>query len=356
MEAYTLPVSLTHCFPVINRTHLIWHQSSIQSLLHVSLTGSGHLKRDSQEGQWRRAGLPGRGHSYLFRHGPTVGKRDGQCEEGSDSQVSCSLKIRQIQSRSTMKIHQVVLFVVFFFTAVCSGNDASTYTGVVGGNGTITCYFSTHLFWKFFCRNECKDEDTLIQIDRDSGRSGRYKIKYEREASRGGSLSVTISNLTKVDSGSYQCGLKEESVRRTRNLTITVLDAVPIPGKSSGFIRTLTEGKTFTRRCGKLDYEEWKFFCRGECQKKEDVLLETVKNTSQNGRPSGSKQHCSFSSVYPAPGPHCASGFGAAGCFSGPLLQTEDQERLQYEHRWECRPRTGGGMCCLRELGSVPNR
>lgn len=55
-------------------------------------------------------------------------------------------------------------------------------------------------------------------------------------------------------------------------------------GKIYEFIRTQTEGKNFTQRCYSRLREGSKFLCKGQCEKKEDVLLETTENGPQNGR------------------------------------------------------------------------
>ena len=59
----------------------------------------------------------------------------------------------------------------------------------------------------FFCKGECKEEDILIKTDDVTAQSGRYSIRYEGESSGSRYVSVTITQLTKSDSGRYRCGL-----------------------------------------------------------------------------------------------------------------------------------------------------
>uniref|UniRef100_A0A3B4VMY9 Immunoglobulin domain-containing protein n=1 Tax=Seriola dumerili TaxID=41447 RepID=A0A3B4VMY9_SERDU len=102
---------------------------------------------------------------------------------------------------------------------LCGGNSGLVsakppiFTGPEGGSGTISCHLNVSGSSKFFCREECKEEDVLIRTDKVSAKSGRYSIRYKKKGSSGGSiLSVTITNLTQSDSGRYRCGLGTSAV------------------------------------------------------------------------------------------------------------------------------------------------
>uniref|UniRef100_A0A4W6FBL2 Immunoglobulin V-set domain-containing protein n=1 Tax=Lates calcarifer TaxID=8187 RepID=A0A4W6FBL2_LATCA len=69
---------------------------------------------------------------------------------------------------------------------------------------TVKCHFSTTARKKYFCKDECEDDDILIKTDKNRAQSGRYSISFEN---RGRVLSVTIKQLIKSDSGLYRCGL-----------------------------------------------------------------------------------------------------------------------------------------------------
>lgn len=58
---------------------------------------------------------------------------------------------------------------------------------------------------KFFCKDECKkEEDVLIETDGNRAQSGRYSLEYKEGSTFG--LSVTITQVTKSDTGHYRCG------------------------------------------------------------------------------------------------------------------------------------------------------
>ena len=110
-----------------------------------------------------------------------------------------------------MTDHQCSLFI--FPTALCGGHsgpisaEVPIYAGAEGGNGSIGCYLTKSGSRKFFCKGECKAEDILIKTDEDRAQSGRYHTRYREGSAGKGRLSVTITHLTKSDSGRYRCGL-----------------------------------------------------------------------------------------------------------------------------------------------------
>ena len=95
----------------------------------------------------------------------------------------------------------------WLFLCDCSAVvSAKTYSADEGGNITVQFPFYP-LGKKKFCRGRCEAGDVLIETKENEARNGRYSIKYEGTGSRKGDLSVTITQLTKSDSGTYQCGL-----------------------------------------------------------------------------------------------------------------------------------------------------
>ncbi|XP_050927400.1 CMRF35-like molecule 1 isoform X13 [Lates calcarifer] len=110
-----------------------------------------------------------------------------------------------------MKVHHTLIF--FFLTALQETDliNAETFirTGTEGGNMTVTCRFNFHGSKKIFCKNECKeDKDILIKTGNNRAQSGRYSIEYEGLLDiQSPTLNVTITQLTKSDSGRYWCGL-----------------------------------------------------------------------------------------------------------------------------------------------------
>ncbi|XP_026223974.1 polymeric immunoglobulin receptor-like [Anabas testudineus] len=187
----------------------------------------------------------------------------------------------------TIKIQHLLLFV--FLSALCGGNTGlvsaklTIYTGAEGGNGTINCYLNLPGSTKFFCRNQCKEEDILVKTDGVTANNGRYSVKYSDGSSGRGILSVTITNLIKSDSGPYRCGLGKSSTPDSySDFEIRVSD--DLLDKNAGFISTYVEGDTLRSPCFVEAKRSRFFFCKDECNKEEDVLIETDQKNSQRGR------------------------------------------------------------------------
>ncbi|XP_018559396.1 polymeric immunoglobulin receptor [Lates calcarifer] len=181
-----------------------------------------------------------------------------------------------------MNLHHVLFFC--FFSALCGGNSGiKIYTGPEGGSGRIGCHLTLSGNRKFFCKNECKGEDVLIQTDDVRANRGRYSIEYKGESSGRGIVSVTIRNLTQSDSGRYRCGLGRSSVPES-NSDFGVRVSDELLDRKSGFIQTDTEGENVTYSCIDAVNRSRIFFCKGECKKEEDILIETDKNRAQSGR------------------------------------------------------------------------
>ncbi|XP_050927406.1 CMRF35-like molecule 1 isoform X17 [Lates calcarifer] len=112
-----------------------------------------------------------------------------------------------------MKVHHTLI--CFFLTALQETDliNAETFirTEPEGGNMTVACNFKLPGGKKIFCKNECKeDKDILIETVKDRAQSGRYSIEYKEGTLLVSStlLYVTITRLTKSDSGRYWCGLE----------------------------------------------------------------------------------------------------------------------------------------------------
>ncbi|XP_041802692.1 polymeric immunoglobulin receptor-like isoform X2 [Chelmon rostratus] len=186
-----------------------------------------------------------------------------------------------------MNIHHVLFF--FICSALRGGHTGlvsaklNIYSAAEGGNGTISCHLSVAASRKFFCKEECKAEDVLVKTDDDVAQRDRYSIKYRNGPSGGGILSVTITRMTKSDSGRYRCGVGRNSLPDSyTDFEIRVSDA-PLAGHS-GFIRSAVEGDNATFPCSSTVYGRQKFFCKGQCEKDDDILIETDGNRTQSGR------------------------------------------------------------------------
>ena len=89
----------------------------------------------------------------------------------------------------------------------------------------MSCHLTSSGSTKFFCKGECKEEDILIKTDDVTAQSGRYSIRYEDGSSGRRTVTVTITQLTKSDSGRYRCGLGGSSAPDAyTDFDITVTD------------------------------------------------------------------------------------------------------------------------------------
>ncbi|XP_040902348.1 T-cell immunoglobulin and mucin domain-containing protein 2-like [Toxotes jaculatrix] len=186
-----------------------------------------------------------------------------------------------------MNVRQVLL--LCFLTALCGGKpglvraQVNIYTGAAGGNGSINCHLTPPGSWKFFCKGECKGEDVLIKTDGVRADKGRYSVKYKMGDSGKGILTVTITHLGPSDSGRYRCGLGGSGAPASfADFDVRVSDA--LLDMSSGFKRTDIEGQNVTYPCFNAVNRSTMFFCKGECKKEEDILVETDRNEAQSSR------------------------------------------------------------------------
>ncbi|XP_050924462.1 uncharacterized protein LOC108902145 [Lates calcarifer] len=108
-----------------------------------------------------------------------------------------------------------------------------------GEDVTVQCFFTSFGISKFFCKDSCQ-EKVLVGTAGDRAQRDRYSIRY-LTGTRGGSfLFVTITNLTKSDSGQYWCALDSSSLR---DFELIVTDAsVPSTTTTTDQSDTTTEG------------------------------------------------------------------------------------------------------------------
>ncbi|XP_044206453.1 early nodulin-like protein 2 isoform X1 [Thunnus albacares] len=192
-----------------------------------------------------------------------------------------------IRIKLRMNIRHVLFFC--FLSALQDGNTGlvnaiNLFAGAEGGNGSIICSLTSSGSTMFFCKGKCKEEDILIKTDDVTAQSGRYSIKYKDGSSGRRTVTVTFTQLTKSDSGRYRCGLGGSSVPDSySDFDITVIDAATL-GENTRFLFVGTVGTNFTKGCLNTVNGSRKFFCKDECKKEEDILVETEENRAQNGR------------------------------------------------------------------------
>ncbi|KAM6982015.1 uncharacterized protein LKV04_012712 [Tautogolabrus adspersus] len=112
-----------------------------------------------------------------------------------------------------MKVRDTLIFFVFIFTTLEDGDACQTerdifnHKATEGGDITMKCYFDNPGERKIFCRDDCREEDILVETSGVRAQRGRYSIEYNEEHV-GMSLMplyVSIKHLTKADSGRYSC-------------------------------------------------------------------------------------------------------------------------------------------------------
>ncbi|XP_026223994.1 uncharacterized protein LOC117152797 isoform X2 [Anabas testudineus] len=175
--------------------------------------------------------------------------------------------------------------ICFFFLSLQDGNTVGALTvfaGVEGGSVTVKCSFPSSGTRRFFCKGECEEKNVLIQTTGERRSEGRYQIRYKDE-----DISVTITQLTKSDSGLYMCGLgRSLSSASYKQVEVVVVDA-RLPENSAAIKRNplLTRtGRSLTVKCYFNDRGTRKVFCKEQCEQEKDILVQTDVNSAQRGR------------------------------------------------------------------------
>ncbi|KAF1391061.1 hypothetical protein PFLUV_G00064680 [Perca fluviatilis] len=183
--------------------------------------------------------------------------------------------------------------ICFFFLSLQDGNSGLAkaqifiYTGTEGEDIRVKCSSSQSGNTKFFCKNECKQGDLLIETSDVTAQSGRYGMEYETSKLKT-NVSVSISQLTRSDSGLYRCGLgRPLSAASYTDFRIRVVDALQDGNsglaKAQILIYTGTEGEDIRVTCPFPSSGSTKVFCKNDCKEK-DLLIETSNVTAQSGR------------------------------------------------------------------------
>lgn len=84
----------------------------------------------------------------------------------------------------------------------------SVYKAVEGGDQSVTCrsYQTLNVSKRMFCRNNCNEEDILVETSGNKQENGRYSIKHEKKGSPPvDMITVKITNVTRSDAGRYRC-------------------------------------------------------------------------------------------------------------------------------------------------------
>ncbi|XP_075953222.1 uncharacterized protein LOC142955809 isoform X2 [Anarhichas minor] len=115
-------------------------------------------------------------------------------------------------------------------------------TGTEGGNITVACTFTFSGRKKIFCKQPCEEGDILIETEDVTAQRGRYSITYTEGAFpvRSTVLYVSITKLTKSDTGKYRCGLHRSlPLPSYQDIEIRVEEA-PISSKPNVTLKPLS--------------------------------------------------------------------------------------------------------------------
>ncbi|KAK2850908.1 hypothetical protein Q5P01_007184 [Channa striata] len=188
-----------------------------------------------------------------------------------------------------MRVAQALI--CFFLSALLDGPaagvnaDVSVYTRAEGENITVDkCSSSSSGSWKIFCKQTCDRGNVLIETAENRAQTDRYSLTYEDGSA--GRLSVSISQLTKSDSGLYSCGLGSSSPPASVvEFEIIVVDALLNRHHVASAEKPLsaTPGADLTVACFFTSPGQSFFFCKDEC-KDQDILAETSGVRETRGR------------------------------------------------------------------------
>ncbi|XP_033987661.1 uncharacterized protein LOC117483430 isoform X1 [Trematomus bernacchii] len=122
--------------------------------------------------------------------------------------------------------------ICFLFLTLRDGNSGLTnaqnldLTGTEGGNITVAYSFTFPGGRKMFCKGKCEEGNILVETTGDSAQRGRYSIRYVEGSVLSVIVYVSITKLTKSDTGRYQCGLVRSLLSDSyQDFEISVKDA-----------------------------------------------------------------------------------------------------------------------------------
>ncbi|KAM9752953.1 polymeric immunoglobulin receptor-like isoform 3-T3 [Menidia menidia] len=179
-----------------------------------------------------------------------------------------------------MSVHHILL--CLFFLSLQAANSSSAhglelFYGHIGGDVTMKCSFSTSRWSELsFCRENCDEGNMLIQTNYNTAERGRYRIHYNEQV-----LSVSISGLTRSDSGRYRC-----AVGRASHTEVELVVAEALLEKSQQEPFSIEAGSSLTVGCSfnfKVSVSK-KLFCRGDCWDGGEILVQTDGVRAERGR------------------------------------------------------------------------
>ncbi|KAJ4933820.1 hypothetical protein JOQ06_006629 [Pogonophryne albipinna] len=156
--------------------------------------------------------------------------------------------------------------------------QVSFYSVIEGENVRVKCSFPSYGIRKFFCKETCERKDILFETIDAPAQRGRYSIDY-----KDGGFFVTISQLTKSDSGRYWCGAGSSLTRNSyKDIEIMVVDEKLVGGPSAEKTIDARTGGNIVVQCSFTRSGTKKFFCKEECER--DILVGPTYNYLKNRR------------------------------------------------------------------------
>ncbi|XP_055022412.1 uncharacterized protein LOC129412443 isoform X1 [Boleophthalmus pectinirostris] len=116
----------------------------------------------------------------------------------------------------------VILHVLYGLSGFIRAEDV--HLVAEGGNITVECQFYRNGHMKIFCKNNCdKEENILVKTSENERCEGRYCIKYEYKGLLNLDIMyVNITNVTKSDTGRYQCVVERNIINGNHEFRIKV--------------------------------------------------------------------------------------------------------------------------------------
>ncbi|XP_054912660.1 uncharacterized protein LOC129376975 [Poeciliopsis prolifica] len=146
---------------------------------------------------------------------------------------------------------------------------------------------------RIFCRENCQGENVLFNTTSNKAERGRNSIKFsQRVREKAYNLTVTVDNLTPSDSGLYNAGLRDTPCK----FMVVVGEALLNESKDHDLYKV--PGSSLTVACSFNSSRRWLYFCRGECEEEENILLYTHGVRAQSGRYSIGRSYFKSSDVF----------------------------------------------------------
>ncbi|XP_034060321.1 CMRF35-like molecule 8 isoform X2 [Gymnodraco acuticeps] len=150
----------------------------------------------------------------------------------------------------------------------------SFYSVTEGEDVRVVCSIPSYIGREFFCKEKCEEEDILIETtDAKAYQRGRYSIDHKPK-----DFVVTITQLTKSDSGKYGCGSTASSSRNASTcIEIIVVDAKLVADPSAEKTIDARTAENIVVECSFTRSGTRRYLCKEECEG--DILVETTSDT-----------------------------------------------------------------------------